>query len=247
MSVLRYPGGKTRAVKILKNYIPKDCKEIISPFFGGGSFEIYCKNNNIKVYANDKFEPLINFWISLKENPNDLIKEIEKYLLLTKDDFLLYRKRLLDKSLDSLIRACYYFIVNRSSFNGSTCSGGFSQQASVKRFNKSSIERLRKINLDNIVFYNMDFCDFLDLYNDDIFIYVDPPYYIKNQLYDLNEEFNHEKLHKTLETKKNWILSYNDCDFIRDLYKDYKITELSWKYGMNKNKISNEILIINTV
>ena len=53
-----------------------------------------------------------------------------------------------------------------------------------------------------------------------------------------------EKLYKILKTKTNWLLTYNNCDYINNLYKDYKIIETSWSYGMNKTKKSSEIVII---
>lgn len=47
-----------------------------------------------------------------------------------------------------------------------------------------------------------------------------------------------------LKSKNNWILTYNNCKFIKDLYKDYKIIDdIHWNYGMNKSKKSNEIII----
>ena len=46
------------------------------------------------------------------------------------------------------------------------------------------------------------------------------------------------------QPKKNWIMTYNDCEYIRALYKGYKIIEVDWKYGMNATKKSSEIVII---
>ena len=46
------------------------------------------------------------------------------------------------------------------------------------------------------------------------------------------------------QQKKNWIMTYNNCDFIKNLYKDFKIIETNWSYGMNKSKKSSEIVII---
>ena len=66
VSPLRYPGGKTRACKYLKPIIDKyfdinKFDNLISPFFGGGSFEFYLQNHyNINIIANDKFKPLYN-------------------------------------------------------------------------------------------------------------------------------------------------------------------------------------------
>ena len=81
-------------------------------------------------------------------------------------------------------------------------------------------------------------------------MFLDPPYYLNkgNTLYgnngDLHEAFNHKRLYKCLSTKKNWIMTYNDCEYIRALYKGYKIIEVDWKYGMNATKKSSEIVII---
>jgi hypothetical protein len=47
-----------------------------------------------------------------------------------------------------------------------------------------------------------------------------------------------------LKCKKNWILCYNNCEFIRELYSNFKIIEVDWKYSMNKNKESSEIVIV---
>ena len=42
-------------------------------------------------------------------------------------------------------------------------------------------------------------------------------------------------------------MTYNNCDYIRKLYKGYKIIETSWSYGMNKTKESSEIVIIGQI
>ena len=144
-----------------------------------------------------------------------------------------------------------YFIINRCSFNGSTLSGGFSLEASKKRFTKSSIDRIKKLNLTNFTIYNYDFEEFINKNNNENnLIFLDPPYYLENKskLYgnngDMHENFDHEKLYKCMLKKKNWIMTYNNCDYIKKLYKDFRIIETSWSYGMNKSKESSEIIII---
>jgi DNA adenine methylase len=250
MSVLRYPGGKTRAIKIFEQYIPKDTTEIVSPFFGGGSFELYLnKTKNIKIYANDKFTPLVNFWKCLKRCKEELIKEIKKLRPLTKEKFLEIREKLKDDNLEVIKQASYYFAVNRSSFSGSTCSGGFSKESAEKRFTESSISRLEEMKLKNVKFYNEDFEDFIISFENNEFMFLDPPYYLEkgNRLYgkggDLHSNFKHKKLYKLLKKRTNWMLCYNDCEFIRNLYKKFKIKEVDWNYGMNKSKKSSEIII----
>ena len=42
---LRYPGGKSRATKILLDYIPRKFDYYVEPFIGGGSMAIALTNN----------------------------------------------------------------------------------------------------------------------------------------------------------------------------------------------------------
>ena len=134
-------------------------------------------------------------------------------------------------------------------FNGTT-SGGFSEESSKMRFNMKSIDRLDKINISNIQFSNEDFTNFIDNIPDNKFIFLDFPYYlgIKSKLYgnngDLHENFAHDELYNKLKKNKLWLLCYNNCDYIKNLYKDYHIISESLSYGMNKSKESSEILIL---
>ena len=73
-SLLRYPGGKSRGAKQIFEFIPADTKEICSPFFGGGSVELMCANNDMKVYGYDKFLPLVDFWNCLIKKPDELVQ-----------------------------------------------------------------------------------------------------------------------------------------------------------------------------
>ncbi len=56
---LRYPGGKSRAVKHILPLIPEDCEELCSPFLGGGSVELAVAGRGTPVHAYDVFEPLV--------------------------------------------------------------------------------------------------------------------------------------------------------------------------------------------
>ena len=137
-SPLRYPGGKTRACKILdeivnQNFNMKEKKILISPFFGGGSFEFYLQNKyNLDIIANDKFHPLFVFWNFCKYRNKALCDELYKMGEITKDMFTSYRYCIMDEE-DMLQKAVYYFIINRCSFSGATLSGGFSSQAAKKK------------------------------------------------------------------------------------------------------------------
>lgn len=259
ISPLRYPGGKTRACKVLdkiliKHFNINNIENIISPFFGGGSFEFFLQNNyKVNLIVNDKFKPLYSFWNQCKSNKNNLIEEIKKNKDVDKEKFKKFREEIIDLE-DELKQGSYFFIINRCSFSGATLSGGFSLESSKKRFTDSSIEKINKLNLSKVEFYNLDYKEFIKLKCKNIegnsLIFLDPPYYLeeKSNLYgnngDMHETFNHDKLYRLIKNKKNWIMTYNNCTYIKNLYKNFIIVEAEWSYGMNKTKESSEIIII---
>jgi len=255
-SPLRYPGGKSRAAKkIFQKYIePLGVKTLCSPFFGGGSIEIFCAQNDIKVYGYDNFEPLVDFWKWLLKDPNTLADEVEKYRPLES------RKKFYDlqkqhvKEKDSFQSAVLFYVLNRTSFSGSTLSGGMASDGDDNnpRFTESSVQRLRDFKIDNITVKFMDFKKSIAKYPKDL-LYLDPPYLIKNKLYgnkgELHRDFDHEGLAKILRKRKKWILSYNDSKTIREMYEGFQFEYPEWAYGMknvNSNTMgkSKEILIL---
>jgi DNA adenine methylase len=251
-SPLRYPGGKTRACKTLDEIINEkgfDKSVVISPFFGGGSFEFFlCNKYGSKLIVNDKFKPLISFWKSVQTRKAELCSELRKLLnVVSKSIFSTMRDTIMEDT-DDFIQGYKYFVINRCSFSGATLSGGFSTESSKKRFTESSIKRTEDLNLNDVEFHNLDFETFLK--GKKGLIFLDPPYYLNenSNLYgkngDMHENFNHEKLFQVLKKRKNWIMTYNNCDYIRDLYKNYEIREVKWSYGMNASKESSEIVII---
>ena len=257
ISPLRYPGGKTRACKIIDNIITEhfdltQFNTLCSPFFGGGSFEFYFQNKyNHKLIVNDKFTPLYNFWKQIKTNKDLLYDELNKITSVSKEQFTNYRNTIMKLNDNMLQQAIQYFIINRCSFSGATLSGGFSEEASLKRYTPSSINKIRSLDFTNIDIYNFDFEYFINNFtNEKTLIFLDPPYYLEKQskLYgnngDMHENFNHESLYNLIKTKKKWLITYNNCEYIKNLYKDYLIIDVNWSYGMNKSKTSSEIIII---
>lgn len=257
VSPLRYPGGKTRACKIIEqilieNFDITQFDTILSPFFGGGSFEFYMQNKyNYTLLVNDKFTPLYNFWKQIKINKDELCYELNKINIVSKQLFTEYRNTIMELNNDMLQQSIQYFIINRCSFSGATLSGGFSEEASIKRYTPSSINRIMSLDFKNLDIYNFDFEYFINNFmGEKTFMFLDPPYYLEKQskLYgnngDMHENFNHELLFEVLKTRTNWLMTYNNCEYIKKLYKDYLIIDVNWNYGMNKTKLSSEIIIL---
>ena len=244
-SPLRYPGGKSRAVSAIMRLVPSDTTRIWSPFLGGGSVELACAAQGIRVFGSDLFEPLVNFWNHLLDDPFQLADAVEDYLPLPKHRFYELQKFFMEIS-DPLERAAVFFVLNRASYSGATLAGGMSP--GHPRFTESSIQRLRNFRSDR---FEVRHCDYREAIVDapDEFMYLDPPYIIESKLYgykgDMHTDFDHEVLAQILRTKSNWILSYNDSEEVRQLYEGYNILTPSWVYGMATDKRSREVLIIN--
>ncbi len=243
-SPLRYPGGKSRALKkIIDAYIPLDLKRLCSPFMGGGSIEIALASSGVKVFAYDIFEPLTAFWQTLLQDPEGLAQRVEKYHALTKQEFYGLQRTILGTA-DKAARAAILFVLNRSSFSGTILSGGVSP--GHPRFTASSVQRLRDFHTGNLTVEHADFTQSLKRHKKD-FLYLDPPYANGQKLYgnkgDSHKDFDHIGLANILNKRGRWVLSYNDCSLVRELYKGCHISTAEWSYGMGNGKQSNELII----
>ena len=242
---LRYAGGKSRGVSKISSFIPQETKAICSPFFGGGSVELACANNDIFVSGYDNFKPLVEFWQCLLSDRIKLASIVRKYYPLPKTEFYNLKKVMAAlPPTNKYVRAAIFYVLNRCSFSGTTMSGGMSPDH--PRFTESSIERLSNFSVKNIQINHADFNESIKL-NSDKLLYLDPPYMIESYLYgtngDMHTGFDHEGLSKILHRRKNWILSYNDCKHIHSLYDGYCFHYPEWKYGMSSDKKSREMLI----
>ena len=272
---LRYPGGKSRAVKHILPYIPEDCKELCAPFFGGGSVELAVADRGTTVYGYDVFEPVVWFWKALLETPEELASLADSYRKyhpdfvlektktlperkvkgLTKEDFNKFREFLRKQETFSLENAAMFYAINKSSFSGATFSGGYSKRAAYARFTDGSINKVKDYKVSNLKVSHANFDNSIARHPT-AFLYCDPPYLLakgKNKLYgdkgSTHQNFNHQLLSEILIKRDRWVLSYNDCPEIREMYKGYEIIDLSWSYGMNSKEkrnrdSSSEILII---
>jgi len=261
-SPLRYPGGKSRAVDYIYKFIPQ-YKELREPFFGGGSFSFYCiqKRPHAQYYASDINYDLYCFWKELKSHKDELITAILTVKREYNNGRSLFQELVAKRTqaLSDFQRAVDFFVLNRITFSGVVDSGGYSEQAFKKRFTLSSIERLNDAYkvVQSIEFTPKDYTDLLFREGEDIFIFLDPPYYSATQsrLYGkkgyLHRDFDHELFSKNMkQCKHKWLITYDNSDYIRESFQDFYQVEWELQYGMNnyKQKIAQkgqELLIAN--
>jgi len=247
---LRYPGGKSRALSKLFQYIPdlKDYKTYHEPFLGGGSvaLEVCKRYPHLDIWVNDLYEPLYNFWRVLQDNGNE-IKNIllqlkqrhpdpssAKHLFHDAKEYL--AKELSDS--EDIHRAVSFYVVNKCSFSGLTESSSFSKQASDSNFSLNGIEKLTDYQalIGNWKITNLSYEQLL---TDDrqTFTYLDPPYEIKSNLYgkrgNMHKGFNHD--HFAIKCDRfigPQLVSYNSSQLIQDRFDGWTAAEFAHTYTM---------------
>ncbi|MBC1219039.1 DNA adenine methylase [Nostoc sp. UCD121] len=251
-SPLRYPGGKSKAINQIVEYLPESFSEFREPFVGGGSVFIYLRQKfpHIKIWINDLNRELFLFWKFAQSDIAQLVKEIRNIKIKYTDGKLLFRDLTsVDvNNLADLERAVRFFVLNRITFSGTVESGGFSEQAFHKRFTDSSIERLEKLEnilSENVQITNLDYSHLLNPEGEDVFLFLDPPYFSakKSKLYgkdgDLHTSFEDKRFAELLQQcDHRWLITYDDSLHIRENFQWANISAWELQYGMNNYKQS---------
>ena len=247
---LRYPGGKSRALTKLSQFLPDISKynEFREPFVGGGSVAIYITKMypDVSIWVNDLYEPLYNFWKQLQLNSNEIKSQLlqlkqrnpepvsAKILFLESKEYLSHEPR----KCDATARAVSFYIVNKCSFSGLTESSSFSSAASESNFSVRGIEKLPEYSkiIRNWKITNLSYEHLL---TDDrsTFVYLDPPYDIRDSLYgpkgNMHKGFDHDKFAENCNNFQCPILiSYNNDDKVIDRFTDWKTAEFAHTYTM---------------
>ncbi|MEH2456260.1 DNA adenine methylase [Nostoc sp.] len=251
-SPLRYPGGKSKAINQIVEYLPESFSEFREPFVGGGSVFIYLRQKfpDLKIWINDLNRELFLFWKYAQSDLAQLVKAVRHIKVKYTDGKLLFAElTTVDVSnLSDLERAVRFFVLNRITFSGTVESGGFSQEAFHKRFTDSSIERLEKLEgilSENVQITNLDYSHLLKSEAEDVFLFLDPPYFNvkKSKLYgkrgDLHTSFEHQRFAELLQQcHHDWLITYDNSPQIRENFQWANICEWELQYGMNNYKQS---------
>ncbi len=245
---LRYPGGKSRAVVKLLQFLPNlnEYKEFREPFLGGGSvsLEITKRYPDIEIWVNDLYEPLVNFWKELQHNGEDLEDAIlsKKNFHPDRDTarklFNDSKEDINDKEKSNFDRAVAFYIVNKCSFSGLTECSSFSPQASESNFSFAGIERLSEYSelIENWKITNKSYEELLTDWNG-AFVYLDPPYDIKDNLYGkkggMHKTFDHDEFARACDHfTAHMLVSYNSSQIIKDRFHEWTVGEFAHTYTM---------------
>ena len=212
-------GGKKALRDEILARFPLEYKRYIE-VFGGGGWVLFHKpaGRDFEVY-NDFNPNLANLYRCVRDHPKELIAELT-YVLNSRIDFDFVRKTLHTKTdIPDIKRAAYFYQLIRQSYASGLDSFGAQPHSMWNNFPlfNQACSRLQKVVIEN-----KDFEKLIKQYDrPESFFYCDPPYYETEDYYE-DVGFttkDHERLANALcSIQGKFLLSYNDCPEIRELY-----------------------------
>ena len=217
-SFMSWVGGKKALREAITMRLPSDCDRYVEVFGGGGWVLFYKSPSKFEVY-NDFNPNLANLYRCVRDYPEELCKELT-YTLNSRTDFDHVRKTISSKTvIPDIKRAAYFYQLIRESYASGLDSFGAQPHSMWRNF--PLIHQAAK-RLQRVVVENKDFAKLIAQYDrPNTIFYLDPPYYETEDYYeDVGfTEKDHVRLRDALvNIKGKFLLSYNDCPEIRELY-----------------------------
>lgn len=256
LSPLRYPGGKSRVIDQIYNSLDeKKLRTFVEVFAGGASLGLsLLKAGKTESLILNELDPFVfNFWDVVLHKPDELLTRIKTHLPTMEDYFQakqMVLKSAVLKNLCDSEAAFNFLILNRMSFGGVILANplcgkdGTDDELRARWTPKTLVQRIETIaNLaDKITLKNMDAIEFLKrdtvVFDKEATIFIDPPYTVAGKkLYVETFENRHQELATVINDLFGWylvgadfVLTYDDCSLIRNLYPNAEVKELvtSW-------------------
>ena len=245
-------GGKSKLAKEIIDLIPKDHVKYVE-VFGGALSVLYAKERSKLEVVNDINSHLVNLHRCIRTNPQTLSYYLNN-LLISREIFDdIKHKRM--KPRNKIEAAAFYLYQLTQSFGSKSENFAMSAKSGRKPKNIYKSYQNYSHRLKGVTIENKSFSELIPLYDkEDVFFYVDPPYVSTESYYKHTGGFGiseHEELARLLSNiKGKFLLSYNDCSLVRELYRGFKITstkEIEYTLGksVHGKKSVREVFITN--
>ncbi|MDE6834808.1 MAG: DNA adenine methylase [Ruminococcus sp.] len=240
-SFIPWIGGKNLLAKKIIPMFPDSFQRYIEVFGGGASILFHRERHAKTEVYNDLNDGLVNLFRCAKFHRTELQKEISGYFN-SRTLFNEIRQKMELSGLTDIQRAGMFFVVARLSFGANMRTFG----GQPRNLSADCLELVEK-RLENVVIENLDFAELIRKYDSaESLFYCDPPYNSTERYY--NKRFtsaDHERLRAILsQIQGRFILSYNDCDEVRELYRDFKIVPVQRQNNLSEG-FYKELIIKN--
>lgn len=252
--LIRYPGSKDKHLKFLAPHVEEllsKNRNLCELFAGTASITFFALKNNLvdSYHINDFDIEIVNMWKTVKDNPAYLISQIEAYTPNIED---FYEWKASEPHEDPEIMAFRKIVLHQVSYSGLGRKaggpiGGKKQAGTYKVNARWSPKRLVKgigecstlLNSVQGQFTHKSWDKCLEEVPQDSAIYLDPPYFVKGGELYFNGGLDHESLAKTLKEYPNWLLSYDEHEYLRELYNYADIEPLTVRSHLHHNNITD--------
>lgn len=263
-SPLRYPGGKGKLEPFMELLIKQTGHvggTYVEPFAGGAGIALELLEKGIvnDIVINDLDKGIYSFWRAILTETDRFVNDIRN-VELTIDEWNRQKKIVEDCSRYSYELGFATFYLNRTNRSGIIKGGviGGTEQAGNwrmdARFNREDlVERIVKVasRKKHIHLYNKDVNSFiqnyLPKYQQNAFVYFDPPYFEKGkQLYLKFFSYDdHVRLERMINTQVNcdWVITYDDVQEIADIYQNHILRRFDLNYSAAVKRKASEIII----
>ena len=271
--IIKWPGGKSQLLDIIKEMLPEDYNTYYEPFFGGGAvlFGLIDK----PAVVSDINPELINLYNQVKTNAAevagylnvlDCLHEASNNPVDSPKDYYYKIRKEFNESLGSntVAQAARFIYLNKHCFNGLyrvNKKGEFNVPFNGKVSGSSyNLDNLKKVS-SRLQTVDLKCCDFEDTVKDATkgeLVFIDSPYapLTPTSFIDYTKEgFSYEdhvrlaKLFKDLTDRGVYcMLTNHDTELIRELYKDYNIKVIDVRRSINRNgndRKGKEVIITN--
>ncbi len=254
-SPIAWVGGKRLLRQEILKRIPDHVTYVEA--FCGASWVLFGKDperSKVEV-LNDANGELTNFFRCVREKPLELVEKL-RFRMVSQEDFQ-REKRTENCGRSEIERAAAFFWILKNSFGSkmiarSNFGYALGEKRGLRVRHIRPIIRAAHERLKHVYVFNEDFEKLITrLDRLETFFYCDPPYYGCGKCYEHDlTEADHKRLAATLRSiKGKFMLSYDDCAEIKDLYNWAHIEEVETRYSLTRNpekrKRVKEVLIRN--
>ncbi|MEA5619857.1 DNA adenine methylase [Cronbergia sp. UHCC 0137] len=246
---LKWAGGKGRLIQQYQGYFPDHYETYYEPFLGGGAVFFHLQPQ--RAVLNDINAELINTYCCVRDHVEELIILLKNHQERhTKE----YYYDIRGYSGGSILEQSARFI-----YLNKTCFNGLYRVNSQGKFNvplgryknpgicQEDVLRMASKALSGVKIAQADFTQVLDYAtSDNDFVFFDPPYYpvsttsyftaYSRYCFDESQQIKLKDVFEKLVARGVKVMLCNsDCSFIRNLYHDFYIYDISAARSINSN------------
>ncbi len=265
---LKWAGGKSNLLKQYEPLFPKWSGDYFEPFIGSGAvfFFLSARQEARKYYLSDLNREIVDAFCAVRDDVEEVIRLLSKHQKLHSKDYFYQVRALVPGNLPTLERAARTIYLNKTCFNGLyrvNKKGEFN--VPMGNYKKPSILQVETLKIASRALARADlaaghYSGLLDKAQAGDFIYLDPPYHPLSktamftnyvaEAFDEKDQMELSQVATTLSEKGCLFMESNsNTDFVKDLYKDFKIQEVLARRSINREKskrgVITELVITN--